>query len=209
VAVIFHTSGAPRSQGLRLLLALLDGDPEHAAGEFEALRRRLVGFFEWRGAPWPEELADEVLDRLMRRLEEGEAVGNVAAFASGVARRLLLELHRGPRVVPLGNLGAEPAAPGPPPEPPWAEAEAQLDACLARLPAEHREILLAYYRGEGAERIAARQDLAHRLGVSANGLRVRVFRLRQRLEACVRERLRHGGLVAAAAQRPPSAGEGG
>jgi hypothetical protein len=36
------------------------------------LRRSLVRFFDWRGAPYPDEAVDESLDRLSRRLAEGQ-----------------------------------------------------------------------------------------------------------------------------------------
>ena len=46
-------------------------EEEGKAGEgYEDLRRTLIGFFEWRGAPFPEEHADESLNRIARKLDE-------------------------------------------------------------------------------------------------------------------------------------------
>jgi hypothetical protein len=37
------------------LLHRLDADRERAGEKYEDLRRTLIRFFEWRGAPYPEE----------------------------------------------------------------------------------------------------------------------------------------------------------
>src|SRR5258708_5193746 len=78
------------------LLARLDSDAERAGLAYEHLRRALVSFFGWRGATTPEECADETLDRLAVRLTEGVAVEDVARFAHGIARMVLLEHWRRP-----------------------------------------------------------------------------------------------------------------
>src|SRR5437773_826195 len=88
------TDRALTSAAFHRLLARLDPDPQRAGEKYEALRRRLVAFFEWRGAPWPEEHADETIDRVAKRAAEDEAVINVEAYAVGVARMVLLEALR-------------------------------------------------------------------------------------------------------------------
>ena len=42
-------------QTLAKLLDVLDADRDLAGERYEDLRRTLVRFFEWRGAPFPEE----------------------------------------------------------------------------------------------------------------------------------------------------------
>src|SRR5262245_29875394 len=74
------------------LLGHLGDAPAAAAQEYVSLRRKLVLFFAMRGAgASAESLADEAIDRLARRLEEGPRVEQVRAFVFGVARRLWLE----------------------------------------------------------------------------------------------------------------------
>ena len=68
-----------------------------------------------------------------------------------------------------------------------------LDRCLDELQLDDRTLVLDYYAGERAEKIANRRRLAAGLGVSDNALRSRVQRLRERLEVCVRECLAHAG----------------
>ena len=47
--------------------------------------------------------------------------------------------------------------------------------------------MLDYHQGEGGQRIRNRRRLAQSLEVPMNALRIRVHRLRSRLEACVRD----------------------
>jgi len=177
----------PRRSGFDRLLARLDADPGRAAAEFDRLRRTLIKFFDWRGASAPDDAADETLDRLAGKLEEVDVV-DVPAFAHGIARLVLHEVQRDE--ARRGSLdGLELAAPekedGPVPEP----LLRQLRQCLEGLPRENRDLLLAYYAtGDGTGKIEGRQRLARKWGLSANALRSRVQRLRDRVESCLRER---------------------
>ena len=164
----------------RLLLAF-DPDRNTAAESYELLRLWLVKFFAWEGARAPEDWADEVLDRVAARLLDGEAIANVTAYASGVARLALKEALRKqdrerPGLVELPVLQ---------PEIPDGRAAGCLTRCLASLPPESRSFILEYYNGDAAERIATRHRMADRLGISMNSLRNRALRLRDRLEACL------------------------
>src|SRR5262245_46352714 len=109
-------SGGLTATALSGLLARLAPDPERAGAAYEDLRRALVGFFTWRGAATPEECADETRDRLARRLDEGEDVRDVAGFARGVARLVLLEHWRRPDAR-REELSERMASPAPPEEP--------------------------------------------------------------------------------------------
>jgi DNA-directed RNA polymerase specialized sigma24 family protein len=168
------------------LLTRLGPDPERAGSSYEHLRRALVSFFAWRGAATPEECADETLDRLAARLDEGVAVKDVPRFAHGIARLVLLEHWRRPdaRSVPLEELAPQPATVA---ETPEDDALRQcLDRCLDELVPESRDLILEYYGGEGRSRIDRRKRTAQALGVSESALRSRAQRLRDQLEGCVR-----------------------
>jgi DNA-directed RNA polymerase specialized sigma24 family protein len=166
------------------LLARLGPDAEAAGAAYEHLRRALVSLFTWRGASTPEECADETLDRLARRLQEGERVDDVARYARGIARLVLLEHWRQapPRTVPLESIDAVPTSPASPPDDTLA---ACLERCLAEMEAGARELILGYYVAEGRTRIERRKRLAAALGVSESALRNRAQRLRDRLEGCI------------------------
>src|SRR6185295_16069629 len=74
------------------LLQKLDPDRDAAGRAYEALRRRLIDLFAWEHGEAPEELADEALNRLARRLSEGVAIDDgIARYAFGIARLLLHE----------------------------------------------------------------------------------------------------------------------
>jgi DNA-directed RNA polymerase specialized sigma24 family protein len=170
---------------LARLLARLGPDEEHAAREYERLRRTLIKFFDWRGA-WPaDECADQTIDRLARKLDE-TPVDDMWSYAQGIARLILLEHRRRP---PLSSIEAagEPAAAQ---AAPVLEENEQMhecfDRCLADLPSDSRSLILQYYEGDRSEKIATRRDLSATLQLSENALRSRVQRVRDRLELCIR-----------------------
>lgn len=173
--------------GFRELLERLDPDPERAKTEFDRLRRTLTKFFDWRGAAWPEDCADETLDRLAGKMQDGVTVLDVGKLARGIARLVLLEDARaGARLAPLEAAEGRHA-----PARDDGEEESllpDLERCLDELSRDGRELVLAYYAQDGRGKIEERQRLARDRRVSDNALRSRVQRLRDRLEDCVRQR---------------------
>lgn len=175
------------------LLAALDADPDAAGRGYEELRRALQRFFEWRGAWDPDESVDVTLDRVARRLEAGEDVQSVAAYARGVARLVLREDQKRARRrgVPIEEGHARTAF-----EPALLrtdDADLCLERCLAGLGPGSRELLVRYYEEGGTARIDSRRSLADELGIPPSAVRSRVQRLRDRLEECVRHCLRERG----------------
>src|SRR5258707_3559667 len=77
------------------LLNRLDADRERAGEKYEDLRRTLNRFFEWRGAPFPEEHADETFNRVARKLDEGVEIKNFGGYCYEVARLVCLESTKG------------------------------------------------------------------------------------------------------------------
>jgi DNA-directed RNA polymerase specialized sigma24 family protein len=76
------------------LLRGLDPDRSAAGDKYENLRRKLARFFAWEGCEFGEDLADEALNRLARKLDEGEQIGGMERYAFGVARLMLKEEAR-------------------------------------------------------------------------------------------------------------------
>src|SRR3954469_24767782 len=114
------------ASALERLLVRLDPDPTRAAAAYEALRHSLTRFFDWRGAHFPDECADETLNRLARRLHEGAAVGDIPVLAPGIARLVRLEQARGPQVR-QDELDEEWIGPAPPID---HDPEPHLQECL-------------------------------------------------------------------------------
>jgi len=174
------------ASALDRLLARLDVDPSRAAAAYEALRLSLTRFFDWRGAHFPDEGADETLNRLARRLEQGVDVADLRGFALGIARLVLLERARSPQLrqdeLDEQRIGPAPVEQG--------ETDPRLhdclERCLASLPVDARRLILEYYQDQRRQKIDRRVRLATELGLSANALRSRAQRVRDRLERCVR-----------------------
>src|SRR5262249_42201745 len=76
------------------LLAALGPDRESAAEKYLEVRGNLIRFFEFRGCPYPEDHTDETINRVAKRACEGEEIRNPAGYFLGVARMLLLEIHK-------------------------------------------------------------------------------------------------------------------
>jgi DNA-directed RNA polymerase specialized sigma24 family protein len=186
-----HNAAAPgRSAPLDALMRRLAAGGQVGPG-YERLRFRLVTYFRMRFPADAEALADTALDRLAMRLGDGTAVQNLAAYALGIARLITLETatrrykereaaSEAQRLVELHEhpLEPDPAAPA-------------LRACLEALGAESATLILEYYaESSGAARIERRQRLAEQTGLSLNALRNRALRIRERLEACVKARVR-------------------
>lgn len=177
-------------EGFDALLSQLGGERE-GPRRYEEIRRRLIRLFEWRGCEIPEDLADETIDRVARRLAGGLVVesGDPYRYFCGVAHRVYLEVLRGRRRERLALERESRTPPSPPPEedePP--ERLACLRRCLARLSAEQAALILDYHREDrGAQKIEARKQLAGRLGLPMNALRIRAHRIRRGLEGCIGE----------------------
>jgi len=176
------------SQAFIRLLERLGGDEDEAAQNYEDLRHTLIRSFEWRGAPFPEEHADETFNRLARKLDEGVEIRNVSEYAYSVARLVWLEALKGDhkRNTPLDEIQHEPVAIDTLSE--KAEKEVRLnclDDCLDALPPDSRDLIMEYYVDEKRGRIDRRRDLAQRLGLRRDALANRSQRLRDKLEQCV------------------------
>ena len=194
-----------------LLLSKLAADPAAAAERYERLRSRLVLFFLRHLLATPEDLADQVIDRLARRLTEGEPIASLEAYALGVARFVLKEQIPVQRrdvsltdVFFANTFGQNTTQDREERE--WADRhEEQLDAmqaCLDRLPRADADLLTSYYLMEREQRIAARRDLAAERGLTPAALRARIFQICRTLRACIDRReprpathRRDGGLL--------------
>ena len=167
------------------LLRFLHPDRDKAGEMYEDVYKRLVRLFEWRGCPCPEELADETMDRVARRIRGGTEIQTADPFRYfvGVAHLVYKEVwRREERQRNALNTYSR--------EPPWPldpEADGRLDClrrCLQFLPGEQRRLILHYHGDD--DRIASRQKLATELDIEINALRIRAHRIRRDLEHCVR-----------------------
>jgi RNA polymerase sigma factor (sigma-70 family) len=175
-------------ESLDKLLARLDADRERAGEEYEHLRRTLVSFFEWRGSLFPEDQADETINRAARKLVEGEQIHDLYGYCYGVARRVWLETAPERSKEIKGRIEPDQLRYHPPPAEAQQEKERRIECfeqCLRQLPAESQALIIQYYQAEKRAKIESRAELARRLGIALNALRVRAYRLRAQLDECI------------------------
>jgi len=191
-------SVALSADGFERFLSLLGSDREAAGEKYEIVRLKLVKYFELRMCAAPEELADQTIDRVARRLAEGEEIkaGEPMRYVYGVARNVFLENRKAE-----WRSQAMPAVP-------IAEdvtraelernaAEAQLDCfqrCIEQQSPDSRALLLQYYEESGRSRIEKRTALARQMGVPLNALRIRIHRIKSVVQNCMEKCIRNRGI---------------
>lgn len=184
-----HQHWSAGRTAFRRFLEWLDEGANSGGQKYLEIRRRLVSYFDRKNCPSSDELADETLERVARRLEEEGAItgASPAHYCYIVAKYIFLEYQRRPLHRPV-NLDAA-AVPVAPPLEPGDPAETRfrcLDRCLQKLKPEERQLIVEYYRGDQRAKIEHRRRLAAQLDVSANALSIRACRIRDRLEKCVK-----------------------
>ena len=170
------------------LLSWLDPDPEVAGLTYERIRWRLIAILASRGCAVPEELADETIDRVARRVADirDTYVGDKAIYFLGVMNNVHHEYLKRKKI--LG--------------PPEAVDDVQtkekthlcLDKCLDKLAANSRSMIERYYTADKRAKIDLRKQIAAEFGVSLNTLRLRALRIREKLQACIEQCLQTEGL---------------
>ncbi len=173
-------------------LGRLDVDRDKAGEKYECIRLKLLKYFEWRESDLPDMDVDETINRVARRIEEGENVYSLNGYIYGVAKLVYAEsLKRRNRKQELIDDTSRDELIVEPDNLETTERLGCFDRCLGYLTKEDREIITEYYQYEKGQKIAYRKQLAIRFGISPNALRIRAHRQRVNLEACVGECLGH------------------
>lgn len=167
------------------LLDWLDANREVAAEKYEAIRLRLIKIFIVQKHFDAENLADQVFDRVCRKLPEiaENYEGKIELYFYGVARKIHLETQSKIKTTDLEN---QPLPVFPQIEENEADAYHQcLDICLQKLPTDDRNLIIGYYQNEKTAKIDYRKQIAEKLEITIDNLRIRIFRLRNGLKKCV------------------------
>ena len=170
------------------ILAWLNPDREVAGAMYVQLRHDLAKVFMWGRCGDPEGMTDEVFDRVSKKVHDVRPtyVGDPRLYFLGVANNLIKENFKKLKThVPLEEVDL------------WQQQTTEseeveneniydcLQVCLKKLKPETRTMILAYYAKEKQAKIDHRSELAERLGISVETLRVRVYRIRVSLEQCI------------------------
>ncbi|HXI25107.1 MAG TPA: hypothetical protein VNG71_14685 [Pyrinomonadaceae bacterium] len=163
------------------LLGWLDPDRERAGQLYEKIRWRLIAILASRGCSQAEELADETIDRVSRRVADVRAtyVGDPAIYFLGVMNNVHHEYLKRPPLPRLVERADE------------ADTKERvhlcLDSCLSRLAPHARQIIEQYYAEDKRTKINLRKRIAAMLGVSRSNLRLRALRIRAKLQECIQQ----------------------
>jgi DNA-directed RNA polymerase specialized sigma24 family protein len=181
-----------REQTFRRLLAWLDQGTDTNGQSYLAIRERLRGYFDRKNCLNADELADETLNRVTRRLDEEG--GNIetetpAKYCYIVARFVFMEQLRAneKEIAALDNLSRQTNATASEDRERKEKLLECLDRCAAKLESSQRELVFGYYVGEQRVKIENRRSLAQSLGITVNALSIRACRIRDNLERCVKE----------------------
>ena len=164
-------------------LAWLDPDSKQGGDEYERLRFRLTTFFAHRKCRFPEELADETINRVVLKIEE-EEIKNKSAYCYGVAKFVFMESLRKEKEhenVDEIQLKAKDD------EPEEEESNPCLEKCLKELGAEKSKLVLEYFSKNGQAKIDLHKTMSERLAISSTALRMKVMRIKKRLKVCMVE----------------------
>lgn len=178
------------------LLRWLDPDREVAGEKYEKIRRKLIKLFKWRNCTPEEEYADITINRVTRRVYENAPVDvtNPYLYFHGTALNVIREYWRGQlkhkqedfdAIDPLEFTTENPQ------QKTEQELEQQkiqkqyacMQECLRGLPTETRRFIVEYHHGESRKDV--RREMAERLKLPLNALRIRACRIRNGLQKCV------------------------
>jgi RNA polymerase sigma factor (sigma-70 family) len=175
------------------LLAWLNPDANLAANKYREIHLKLTSLFISYGAANAEDLADETILRVIKKLPEIQPnyQGQPESYFSGVARKIRLEYSRfAQKHEELDDNYLRPIA-----VPMMDASDSSSDDsyhrclrnCIAKLNPKDRDLILMYYEEDDYQRIDQRKELAQKLGISPVNLRVRKHRTMQTLEWCIKD----------------------
>jgi DNA-directed RNA polymerase specialized sigma24 family protein len=170
------------------LLAWLDPSREEAGRKYEEIRLRLIKIFTCRGCLEPEDMTDETINRVSKRLSEIQSTyeGDPARYFYGVASKVLMECQRPKPTPTLPPLRDDTES--------LEKEYACLEKCVEKLTPSNRELVTQYYQEEKRAKIEHRKQLAEQFGIALNALRIRAHRIRTVLQQCVQSCVHEGNI---------------
>lgn len=154
-----------------------------AGVQYEIIRAGLIRIFISKGLSDAEDLADEAIDRVIKKLPEimDGYQGEKARYFHGVARNIIHEAKRRKEVA-TDKIPER-----------WTTETSTTDKydclieCLNLLPYAKRELILDYYLYEGRNKIEHHRQMAEEFGITVGALRTRARHTRKHLGECVQQ----------------------
>lgn len=162
------------------LLEWLDPNREIAARKYETVRAGLIRIFTSKGFADAEDLTDETLNRVSKKLPDVEDDHDQKIrYCRGVARNIMLEAWRRKEVATdkIPERFGLPTA--------TTDRHDCLIKCLKCLSGDKCELILDYYVYDGRGKVELHKLMAEELGLTPGALRTRAHHIRVELEKCV------------------------
>ena len=179
----------PTPEAFDKLLMSLSSDREEAIKKYGIIELKLLRFFEWRGCDTPDSCTNDTFDRVMRRIDEGQTITNIAGYFYKTGHLVFLEWVR--EMKKRGEFRENMTTTVAPPDFEDDNEETPrlrcFDDCMAALTEENRKLITRYFEEEKGKKIANRKKLAAEFNIPMNALRIRVHRIRKDLEKCVKD----------------------
>lgn len=174
------------------LLLFLDSDRERAGELYDFLWSKAREYFSARACTCAEDLADEVMSRLAKKIAEGEEIIDVLRYCYGLARWVWKEFLRSPdsKPVPIEDLSIIQVAPI---DPVIKKEESGCYLhCMNQLSDKERKMMVEYHDGDGEVLHKVREKMARRMGITVVALRIRITRIKRKLESCYSDCKKNG-----------------
>jgi hypothetical protein len=178
------------SEALNQLLIALSDNQAEAVVAYTKLRDSLIRFFQIKGDSEPENSADVTLDRVALKVIQNIEIPDITKYSFGVARFVFLErikLDQKERIAAKGfyanKFSVKPESD--------TDDFLHLRECFNHLAEDEKQLLQEYFADmPHADLFEQRKKMQIKYNISVNTLRVKVFRLRERLENCVKNKLK-------------------
>ena len=168
-------------------LRWLSLDRDEAAVKYEKTHHKLIRFFDIKGCENPDLLADETINRVIERISRAKDTDDVLPmqFLFGVAKNIYREHCSNPK-----NISIEERELEQPEQNNFSVLQIEDDekncmqTCLKELKPANLQLIVAYFNVDKNTKAAVREKLCQNHGESMNALRVRVSRIKQKLQNC-------------------------
>ncbi len=164
------------------LLSWFSENRELAGEMYEKIRVGLIRYFYFKGCKNGEDLADETINRVTKKLSslDFSAQNKPATIFYGFAQNVALEeLRKDKLKVPIDPNFREKTQDSKEPK------FNCLDECLKNLPTADETLLRQYYEKSKSEKAHHRQKLAKDNNLSEVNLHVKLHRLRKTMRNCI------------------------